>query len=39
MNGNPVSCLGLSAGALDEKTKELLGFVASPVLRCDDCIL
>jgi AhpD family alkylhydroperoxidase len=27
------------AGALDAKTKELLGFVASMVLRCDDCIL
>lgn len=27
------------AGALDTKTKELLGFVASLVLRCDDCIL
>lgn len=26
------------SGALDEKTKELLGFVASVVLRCDDCI-
>ncbi|MCR4396223.1 MAG: carboxymuconolactone decarboxylase family protein [Candidatus Saccharicenans sp.] len=26
------------AGALDEKTKELLGLVASMVLRCDDCI-
>jgi len=26
-------------GALDKKTKELLGFVASLVLRCDDCIL
>lgn len=26
------------AGALDEKTKELLGLVASFVLRCDDCI-
>ena len=26
------------AGALDEKTKELLGLVASTVLRCDDCI-
>jgi AhpD family alkylhydroperoxidase len=25
-------------GALDEKTKELLGLVASTVLRCDDCI-
>jgi AhpD family alkylhydroperoxidase len=27
------------AGALPAKTKELLGFVASLVLRCDDCIL
>lgn len=27
-----------SAGALDVKTKELLGLVASTVLRCDDCI-
>jgi AhpD family alkylhydroperoxidase len=26
-------------GALNAKTKELLGFVASMVLRCDDCIL
>lgn len=26
------------AGALDVKTKELLGLVASTVLRCDDCI-
>ena len=25
-------------GALPEKTKELLGLVASLVLRCDDCI-
>jgi AhpD family alkylhydroperoxidase len=25
-------------GALDTKTKELLGLVASLVLRCDDCI-
>ena len=25
-------------GALDVKTKELLGLVASVVLRCDDCI-
>ena len=25
-------------GALDIKTKELLGLVASTVLRCDDCI-
>ncbi len=26
------------AGALNGKTKELLGLVASMVLRCDDCI-
>lgn len=26
------------AGALDAATKELLGLVASTVLRCDDCI-
>lgn len=26
------------SGALDVKTKELLGLVASLVLRCDDCI-
>lgn len=25
-------------GALDVKTKELLGLVSSAVLRCDDCI-
>lgn len=25
-------------GALDKKTKELLGLIASMVLRCDDCI-
>ena len=25
-------------GALDTKTKELLGLVTSTVLRCDDCI-
>lgn len=25
-------------GALDIKTKELLGLVASTVLRCDDCV-
>ncbi|NJB37596.1 MULTISPECIES: carboxymuconolactone decarboxylase family protein [Flavobacteriaceae] len=25
-------------GALDIKTKELLGLVASAVLRCDDCV-
>ncbi|MEI7964470.1 MAG: carboxymuconolactone decarboxylase family protein [Chitinophagaceae bacterium] len=27
-----------AAGALDVPTKELLGLVASMVLRCDDCI-
>ncbi len=27
------------AGALPRKTKELLGLVASVVLRCDDCVL
>lgn len=27
-----------AAGALPVKTKELLGLVASMVLRCDDCI-
>lgn len=27
-----------SAGALDVRTKELLGLVASLVLRCDDCV-
>ena len=27
-----------AAGALDIKTKELLGLVASLVLRCDDCV-
>ena len=26
------------AGALDVSTKELLGLVASMVLRCDDCV-
>lgn len=26
------------AGAVDAKTKEMLGLVASMVLRCDDCI-
>jgi len=29
---------GAGARALDEKTKELLGLVASTVLRCNDCI-
>jgi AhpD family alkylhydroperoxidase len=27
-----------TAGALDVKTKELMGLVASAVLRCDDCV-
>lgn len=27
-----------SDGALDSKTKELLGLVCSMVLRCDDCV-
>jgi AhpD family alkylhydroperoxidase len=26
-------------GALDKRTKELMGLVASTVLRCDDCII
>lgn len=26
------------SGALDSKTKEMMGLVASLVLRCDDCI-
>ena len=26
------------SGALDKKTKELMGFVASTVMRCNDCI-
>jgi AhpD family alkylhydroperoxidase len=26
------------AGALDAKTKEMLGLVSSLVLRCDDCV-
>ena len=30
--------LTYEAGALDVKTKELLGLVASLVLRCDDCV-
>ena len=25
-------------GAVDKKTKELMGLVASAVLRCDDCV-
>lgn len=43
-NGTQKRFFGLDAktyegGHLDKKTKELLGFVASLVLRCDDCIL
>lgn len=44
-NQNQKKFFGLDAGTyqgnehMDKKTKELLGFVASLVLRCDDCIL
>lgn len=30
--------LAYSSGNLDSKTKEMLGLVASMVLRCDDCV-
>jgi len=33
-----VDTLTYEPGALDEKTKEMMGLVASMVLRCDDCI-
>jgi AhpD family alkylhydroperoxidase len=33
-----VDTLTYAPGALDTKTKEMLGLVASMVLRCDDCI-
>jgi AhpD family alkylhydroperoxidase len=33
-----VDTLTYEPGALDAKTKELLGLVASMVLRCDDCV-
>jgi AhpD family alkylhydroperoxidase len=33
-----VDTLTYEPGALDARTKELLGLVASIVLRCDDCI-
>ena len=33
-----LSSNAFAKGALDVKTKELLGLVASIVLRCDDCI-
>jgi len=33
-----VDTLTYESGALDARTKEMLGLVASMVLRCDDCI-
>jgi AhpD family alkylhydroperoxidase len=33
-----VDTLTYEPGALDARTKEMLGLVASLVLRCDDCI-
>ena len=33
-----VDALTYHAGALDAKTKEMLGLVSSMVLRCDDCV-
>lgn len=33
-----VDTLTYEDGALDKKTKEMLGLVSSFVLRCDDCI-
>jgi AhpD family alkylhydroperoxidase len=33
-----VDTLTYEPGALDTKTKEMLGLAASMVLRCDDCI-
>jgi AhpD family alkylhydroperoxidase len=33
-----VDTLTYEPGTLDAKTKEMLGLVASMVLRCDDCI-
>jgi AhpD family alkylhydroperoxidase len=33
-----VDTLTYETGALDRKTKEMLGLCASMVLRCDDCI-
>lgn len=33
-----VDTLTYEAGKLDTKTKEMLGLVASMVLRCDDCV-
>lgn len=33
-----VDTLTYETGALDRKTKEMLGLCASMVLRCDDCV-
>ncbi len=33
-----VDTLAYEQGALDAKTKEMLGLVSSLVLRCDDCV-
>jgi AhpD family alkylhydroperoxidase len=33
-----VDTLTYEPGAIDAKTKEMLGLVASMVLRCDDCV-
>lgn len=33
-----VDTLSYEEGALNSKTKEMLGLVASMVLRCDDCV-
>ena len=33
-----IDTLTYQPGALDVKTKEMLGLVASMVLRCDDCV-
>jgi len=33
-----IDTLTYEPGALDGKTKEMLGLVASMVLRCDDCV-
>lgn len=33
-----IDTLTYEPGALDVKTKEMLGLVASMVLRCDDCV-
>jgi AhpD family alkylhydroperoxidase len=33
-----VDTLTYEPGALDPRTKEMLGLVASMVLRCDDCV-